>query len=320
MRNIFILIILCIFSCKQNAQNSNEQAIVSNKPEQGSFYEGQKSQKVKFDKVKIDTVADIAKGVNEKSVSFIKSRLQALVGNYLKEKCIANGISYPPKFIVFRCFKYEKEFEVWAGNSRSDSLRRILFTGICAIDNQPGTKLMMGDGKTPEGFYNTTLQYGSPNGFMWIKLNNSEIDDFGTPNYGSSFKIYLDYPNALDKQRTKTLLKNTNTGGAIYAHANCVTAGCISFINRDYLPIYLAALSHNSNEYGPIKMHVFPFRFDKISESDKTYYSENNLHMKKDQLIKTWNNLEEGYNLFNNTRKALKISIMNNSKYTFGVY
>jgi hypothetical protein len=119
---------------------------------------------------------------------FIKSRLEALVGTYLKGQCEKNGLTYPPKFVLFRFFKYEEEFEVWAGNTQSDSLKRILLLKVCAVDNVPGTKLEEGDGKTPEGFYNSPLYYGSTADFMWIKLNNSEIGTYGKVGYGSSFK------------------------------------------------------------------------------------------------------------------------------------
>ena len=317
MKYIFLFLMVLAFSCSQKAQNSSAENMITGISEDNSVV---KAGDDGFDVVKIDDVPDIPKGTTETSSAFIKQRLEALVGNYFKSKCVENGINYPPKFIMFRCFKLEKEFEVWAGNKRGDSLRRILYFRICAVDNQPGTKLQMGDGKTPEGFYNSALQYGSPNWFMWIKLDNSRIDTYGSEGTGSSFKMCLDYPNSLDIQRTKKLLKGRSPGSAICVHANCVTAGCVSFINRNYLPIFLAAANHNSAAYGPIKIHIFPFRFDEVSESEKIGFSENVPGMKKEQVLETWNNLEEGYNLFNKTRKALKIDIVNNTKYFYGIY
>jgi murein L,D-transpeptidase YafK len=320
MRNVFILLMCFAFSCQQQAQENSNQGNKSLKPEQETFSARAMHEKGGFDQVRIDTVANIAKGTNELTSAFIKKRLQALIANYLKEKCAENGINYPPKFVLFRCFKYEKEFEVWAGNSNKDSLRRILFLGVCAVDKYPGTKLQMGDGKTPEGFYNCSLQYGSPNWFMWIKLNNSEIDNYGTVSNGSSFKMCLDYPNALDKKRTNTLLKAKSPGNAICIHGNCVTAGCISFRSRDFLPIFLAALSHNSATYGSIKIHIFPFRFDNVQEKKRIELAENVQNMKPEQVIETWKNLEIGYNLFNKTQKALKVNILNNKTYSYAAY
>jgi len=320
MKYLFIIFISILNCCQPQAQeNTDKDGFPDNKSKANYTGNSAITENV-YDMVVIDSVADIAKGVNERSPSFIKNRLQTLVGNYLKEKCKQNGLNYPPKFILFRSFKYEQEFEVWAGNSQTDSLRRIFFVKVCAIDNVPGTKLQMGDGKTPEGFYNSALQYGSPNNFMWIKLNNSEIETFGSVGYGSSFKMCLDYPNVLDKKRTNTLLKGKNPGNAICVHANCVTAGCISFLNRNYLPIFLAALSHNSSNYGAIKIHIFPFRFEKMDDKKRIDFASNISDMKKEQVIETWGNLETGYNLFNKTRKALKINISNQTKYTYTTY
>jgi len=312
MRNFCVLLICFAFSCKQQAQED---------PFGSDSLSAKKLDVIgAFDSVRIDQLTDIAKGTNEHSPAFIKKRLQGLVGNYLEEQCTRNGLDYPPKFILFQCFKYEKEFEVWAGNSNHDSLRRILHLHVCAIDAQPGTKIQMGDGKTPEGFYNATLQYGSPNDYMWIKLNNSETDTYGYKNYGSSFKIYLDYPNAIDKQRTMTVAKGKDPGNAIYIHGNCVTAGCISFENRNYLPVFLSALCHNSGIYGTIKTYVFPFRFDILTAKQRNALSKYSRRMKPEQLIETWSNLETGYQLFIKNRKALKINISKNTKYTFQTY
>ena len=46
------------------------------------------------------------------------------------------------------------------------------------MDFESGSKRENGDGKTPEGFYNSSIMYGSQMGFMWIKLNNDDIDTY----------------------------------------------------------------------------------------------------------------------------------------------
>jgi len=312
MRYIFFTFLLSILACSQNAQEGNlsTENISSRKMQQSE---------IEYDVVKIDKIKDIAKGTNERSASFIKSRLKALVGNFLQEKRIQNGLNNPPKFILFRFFKHEEEFEVWAGNSRSDSLKRILLLKVCAVDNVPGTKLEEGDGKTPEGFYNSPLYYGSSADFMWIKLNNTEIDTYGKVGYGSSFKMCLDYPNSVDRLKTKTVMKHNRPGSAICIHGNCVSIGCISFENKNYLPVYLAALGHNSNKYGAIKIHIFPFRFDKISEKEKAQFSKNDNRVKGERVIKDWDNLQEAFDLFNKTSKAIKFTL-SKDKYLYSTY
>jgi len=310
MRILFLILIICMISCNQQAQENSStlgNEFVTN------------LQETEFDIVKIDLVPDIEKGIDERSSSFIKNRLQALVGNFVKIKCEKNGLKDPPKFILYRFFKLEREFEVWAGNSRNDSLKRILLLPVCAVDDQPGTKLQEGDGKTPEGFYYSPLQYGSTADFMWIKLNNSELSTYGKVGYGSSFKMCLDYPNSLDRLQTKTIMKNNNPGSAICIHGNCVSIGCISFKNENYLPVFLTAIYHNSMNYGPINIHIFPFRFEKINAQERQKFAKNVIQMTENQVVNKWNNLEQGYTLFNKNRKAFKINIVKN-KYSYSSF
>ena len=152
---------------------------------------------------------------------------------------------------------------------------------------------------------------------MWIKLNYDEIDKFGEVGYGSSFKMCIDYPLAIDRNRTRQILGKVNPGGAICLHGNCVTAGCVSFENKNFLPVFLSARYHNSKAYGYPKIQIFPFRF---SEKDKTemskkVYSE----MKPEQLLAFWTELEKAYNLFEKNRKAIKVNFAGN-KYQFSEY
>ncbi len=316
MRQLLIIAVICALSCHHSAQENTASQDRMEQSEKIDLNSGNDN----FDIVKIDSILDIQKGTKETSQTFIKKRLEALVGNFLKEKCAKNGLNYPPKFVLFRFFKYEKEFELWAGNSNKDSLRRILLLPVCAVDAVPGTKLQVGDGKTPEGFYDSPLYYGSTADFMWIKLNNKEIDTYGSVGYGSSFKMCLDYPNSLDKQRTKTILKDKSPGSAICIHGNCVSIGCISFINRNYLPVFLAALGHNTKAFGEIKIHIFPFRFNQTTDGERAKFAENVNDMPKAQVLETWKNLEVGYNLFNKNCRALNIKIRNYTNYTYSNY
>jgi murein L,D-transpeptidase YafK len=210
----------------------------------------------------------------------------------------------------------EKEFEVWTGNNRKDSLRLILLLPVCAVDDEPGTKLQEGDGKTPEGFYNAAIAYGSSADFMWIKLNNKDIDTYGSVGLGSSFKMCLDYPNSLDQLQTKTLMKHNRPGSAICIHGNCVSIGCISFKNRNYLPVFLSALYHDSKNYGTLKIHIFPFRFDNITDEKRKKLASKVARMTEKQALEKWENLEKAYNLFNEKHKVFNIGI-SKDKYIF---
>lgn len=311
MRTLILpLTILIFFSCSTESQNSD--AAID---KDTSFILIKDVEK--FSAFEIDTIPDIKSGVNERSASFIKNRLVKLIGRSYEKRCDDIGVSYPPKYVLFRAFKFEQEYEIWVGNKRSDSLKLLITVPICAVDYNPGPKLRQGDGKTPEGFYTCKIMYGSSNGFMWIKLNNSEIDDFGTVGYGSGFKLCLEYPLQTDRARTRRFLGNVSPGSAICIHGNCVTAGCISFENKDYLPIFLSARFHDSKTYGYPKIHIFPFRFteEKIAKYSKEVYSE----MKPQDLEIFWNELKVAYDLFEKKRKAIRVSFPGN-KYNFTEY
>jgi len=316
MRTYLILALLSILSCNQNAQEIENKQIneikIAKKPKLTELIEIPDER----NSFKIDTVPDIKKGAKERSSSFIKARLQKLVGNSLNKICDKEGIDYPPKFILFRTFKLEEEFEIWGANKRTDSLHLLLTLPICSMDFEPGPKLERGDGKTPEGFYNSSIMYGSQADFMWIKLNNKDIDTFGSVGKGSSFKMCLDYPNRFDWQQTKKIKKHSDPGSAICIHGNCVSIGCLSFENGNYLPLFLFALGHNQNKYGKIKIHIFPFRF---TEKLKKEYAKTGNTISEKQMLSFWDNLEEAYNLFEEKRKALKISV-STTKYTYSAY
>ena len=230
---------------------------------------------------------------------------------YLKEK----GISYPVDEAIFRVFKRDKIMEIWAKDSEMKKLIKVMVVPICAMDFEPNTKFKRGDGKTPEGFYHGNIMYGSSNFFMWMKLNEKEIDEYGVVQDGSSFKICIDYPNNLDRWKSK--MNGINTGGAICIHGNCVSAGCVSFLNRNFLPVFAFAKHHNSKKYGKLQYHIFPFDFSKVKDLKKEAekYSKDS-YFTQEQLYAFWLNLKEGYDYFNKEKRAIKWSV---KKLTFRV-
>jgi len=306
---LFISVLFLVISCHGDSQNSS----YSEKDSTKFIAEGSSI----LNPFVIDSVQDIKDGSGERTASFIKSRLEELIGRSYKIRCQEIGVNYPPQYVLFRAFKYEKEYEIWVADKRSDTLKHLATLPICAVDAEPGPKLVQGDGKTPEGFYTCKIMYGSSNGFMWIKLNNSEIDDYGSVSYGSSFKMCLEYPLAIDRSRTKKFSGNSSPGSAICIHGNCVTAGCISFENKHYLPIFLSSRFHNSQSYGYPKIHIFPFRFtdELIEEQSKSVYSD----MSSEDLVLFWKDIQIAYDLFEKNHKAIKFSFAGN-KYNFTEY
>lgn len=270
-------------------------------------------------KNKITGIEDIAlvpgikaNATEEKKPVYIEKTINELIGPVLKKWCVEAKVPYPPSFILFRSFKAEREFEIWGGDDPG-TLSLIQTLPICSFDDQPGPKLITGDGKTPEGFYTCDISYGSRYWWMWIRLTSDNIDETGITNTGSSFKLCTNYPNAGDQVRTRFFAKGKSPGAEICIHGNCVSAGCISFKNRVFLPVYYFAYHHDSKKFGPIQVHTFPFRF---SEKNKEKYASTYALMDAKSLITFWNNLEEGYNLFEKNHKPLKYHF-NKDKYVF---
>lgn len=226
---------------------------------------------------------------------------------------IEKKIKYPPDCTVIRVFKQERECEIWSKDSSQDSLSLIMTIPICAMDFEPGPKLKAGDSKTPEGFYYGDFAYYSNNWFMWIDLNN--VNKSGEVKKGSAFRICLNYPNQIDQRHTNMAGFST-PGGAICVHGNCVSIGCISFLNKNFIPVYAFSRHHNSTKYGKIQYHVFPFRSSDKTEAEITAFSKSFIHHNKyspNEVKKFWKSLEFGENLFNNEKMPL--SIITNRRY-----
>lgn len=235
--------------------------------------------------------------------SGIVKRTDTLIGATVRSWCEEAGVAYPPTCVLLRTFKLEMECEVWAGGS-SGPLKCVRTLRVCAFDNNPGPKLVQGDGKTPEGFYSSSELYGSPYWFMWMRLSQKSIDEPGEKNGGSSFRLCINYPNPSDVCRTRRF-GLSNTGGEICIHGNCVSAGCISFQNRAFLFVYYLATMHSTGQNGPLQVHIFPFRF---TGELKRLYRNANAHMGAEDLMAFWDNIEAGYGLFNTTHRPLKYS------------
>ncbi|MEO1482789.1 MAG: L,D-transpeptidase family protein [Myxococcota bacterium] len=185
----------------------------------------------------------------------IRSRIEALAGHHFERWTREAGLDYPPERVEFRVYKSEREMEIW-GAGPSGPLKRIVILSVCAVDDEPGTKLRQGDGKTPEGTYRARALYPSRYPWMWMTLNASEIDRFGTPGVGSAFRLCLDYPTAADRKRSKQK-GFSSPGGGICLHGNCVSSGCVSFTNRDFLAVFAFAMHHRA---GTPKVRIYPSR------------------------------------------------------------
>ena len=223
-------------------------------------------------------------------------------------KAELSDFEYPPDCVVIRVFKQEKECEIWAKSPQQYTLNLIMTLPICAMDFEPGPKLKRGDDKTPEGFYVGNFAYHSKLWFMWMDIE--DISARGRVKKGDGFRVCLNYPNYVDHRNSRSAGYGNKTGGGICVHGNCISAGCISFENLNFLPVYAFSRHHNRDKYGRIQYHIFPFRFDKTDSDMRKKLAERYTHADKIDrayLLNFWRNLEYGYNLFEERKKPLYI-------------
>jgi len=195
-------------------------------------------------------------------------------------------IDYPAKTFL-RAFKLEQQLELWA---YADSARGYIlvktypFTAYCG---DLGPKRKQGDMQIPEGFYHIT--------------------DF---NPVSSFHLSMgvNYPNASDR----ILGNQANPGGDIRIHGCAVTIGCIPIGDAAIEELYIILL--DSKDAGhEVPCHIFPCRFD-----DSISAVILNLYSSRDSTLEAfWENLRDGFELFEDNAEPPKASIDSDGRYEF---
>jgi murein L,D-transpeptidase YafK len=246
----------------------------------------------------------------------ILQRAESVLAEDLTAWSAAAGLVWPPERVVIRIFKQERELEIWAGAGDGSPLRLVRTLPVCAMDFLPGPKLAQGDGRTPEGFYHPEFGYDSQCWWMWMDLD--AVDATGEVGRGSCFKMCIEYPNALDRKRSRAL-GIQDPGGAICIHGNCVSIGCASLSNRDFLAVFTFARHHLAARHGPLQVHLFPFRFDQVGPEQLDALLRANpptSTLGERELRLFWDNLKEGFERFNLDPRPLSVRVGEN-RYLF---
>ena len=190
----------------------------------------------------------------------IADQIKTLTGDKFDQQLKAAGFETAPTYISIRIYKYDREIEVWGGSGKDETLRRIARYPVCAMDFTPGTKLREGDERTPEGSFELSFLSNSRNWFMHINLSKDHIDDEGNASNDPSFYLCTDYPTKFDRDLPKSIGIN-KPGSAICLHGNCVSVGCASMQNHDFIEIYYWLTLHNTKLHGKPRAHILPFRY-----------------------------------------------------------
>jgi murein L,D-transpeptidase YafK len=184
--------------------------------------------------------------------------------------------------MLIRIFKAESELEVWM-TTGDGSGRYELFAKypICFWSGGLGPKLKEGDRQAPEGFYTVDRNLAHPNGPRW-----PEALDIG-------------YPNPFDQV-------NDRTGSSILIHGGCASIGCYAMSNA--VADEVRNLSVRALDAGQtyIPINIYPFR---MTAANLALYADS-------KWTGFWNNLKEGYDIFERTRRTPRVAVCN-ARYEF---
>lgn len=209
-------------------------------------------------------------------------------GQYLKELFHSCGLYYPAGKIYIRILKAERILEIWAWSELDRKFVIVKSYMITCSSGDLGPKRREGDMQVPEGFYHVN------------RLNPQS-------RYYLSLKI--DYPNESDM----ILGDRKNIGGDIFIHGGCRSIGCIPIGDDAVKEVYLTVLDSDS-ESEKIPVHIFPANLnDENFERLRRAYGDNK------KLIAFWENLKEGYKIFEKTRILPGVSVNKEGKYIFNI-
>jgi len=196
------------------------------------------------------------------------------------------GLAYPPRAIFIRIFKKEAILEVWVRNA-GGCFQLLKRYAICSTSGELGPKRKRGDSQMPEGFY--------------------QINDFN-PQSTFYLSLGLNYPNRSDR----ILKEGRNPGGAIYIHGSCVTIGCVPITDDKIKELYIMAVEARNSGQKSIPVHIFPCPLDSAGMAFlKNHYPAN------PELLSFWDNLAEGFRLFEERRIPPQPRVDDRGRYLF---
>jgi murein L,D-transpeptidase YafK len=204
----------------------------------------------------------------------------------LEKQFREKGLAWPAKYLYFRSFKWDSQFEVWVKNEINQQFKLFKTYKVCALAGSMGPKRMEGDYQVPEGFY--------------------YINEFN-PKSSYHLSLGLNYPNESDK-----VLSDANMpGGEIFIHGSCVTVGCIPLTDDKIEEVYiLAAIAKDAGqEFIPV--HIFPIKYD--VERSNEYFSN---ILKDDPSLKRFSaQLEDAFYYFDRFKQLPVVMIDDKGTY-----
>lgn len=183
--------------------------------------------------------------------------------------------------MLVRAFKESRELEVWLEPTPGAPWRLFRTYPILNYGGGPlGPKLAEGDGISPEGFYRVTPSQLNPLSQRHLSFN-------------------VGFPNEYDRAQGRT-------GSFIMVHGGDDSIGCLAVGDAATEEIYLLAEAALRQGQPAIPVHLFPFRLEETrlaQEKDNPHFA-------------FWQNLQEGYALFEATRRPPVVTL-DEGRYAF---
>lgn len=189
-----------------------------------------------------------------------------------KERLAEKGLKLGDP-IFMRVFKLEGQLELWMKGK--DGFKLFATYPICRWSGRLGPKLKEGDRQSPEGFYYVHKYQLNPNS-RWYRSFN------------------LGYPNSFDKSFQRT-------GSFLMVHGGCSSIGCYAMTNPVMKEIWEIVTNAYKGGQKRFAVHAFPFR---MTERNMRVYSNKS-------WAPFWQNLKEGYDLFEKSKIPPKVFACN---------
>jgi murein L,D-transpeptidase YafK len=181
--------------------------------------------------------------------------------------------------LYIRIFKLEAEMEVWMRRPAGDYALFRTYP-ICNWSGDVGPKMREGDKQAPEGFYNVTARQMNPNSEHYLSFN-------------------IGFPNAYDRA-------HEYTGSYLMVHGGCLSKGCYAITDEAIQELYILAREAFAQGQREFPVHAFPFRMSKDAMAFR----------KGHKFEAFWQNLREGYDFFEKTRRPPIVGVKN-KRYVF---
>jgi hypothetical protein len=182
--------------------------------------------------------------------------------------------------VFLRLFKEERLLEVWM--EVDGEYRFLQRYRLCYYPGTLGPKVSQEDAQVPEGFY-------------------SIVPTSLIPQAGGVRAIAVNYPNRYD-------LEHNRTGGGVRIYGSCSPAMGYGVDARSMEEIYELADTALDNGQRSVSLHLFPFGLS--AEKLKPYEGH--------RWFPFWENLREGYELFNVSRQVPRVWV-EEGEYRFGL-